>query len=474
MNEEKKIIAEWVVGEPGEAWSIGCYGPAADAFGRAQAPFIAGRKLPTVSWLSRDFLRHYSCEKPVDWGLLDDDEVWQQPVVRETFPASLRVGVAFVHAHRERLYRINRSLPATLCHLDVWPQNLFRRPDGQIVLIDWSFVGVGAIGEDAGNLVPDAALDHFVAAAELPQLEQVVFDGYLRGLQEAGWDGDPRMVQLGMWSSAVKYDWLAPFTLAQAGLARQYRYGGGDEIDATFKFRGNEAWLCYSTLAGRAKRSNSTVCDSRSEDGYDRRGEAGEDGRFLDVAVVSTVVGSRSVPFNVSANAYDRFMGRYSIPLAPLFADFAGTTSGQRVLDVGCGPGALTTELVRRVGPAAVVAVDPSSSFVSAVRRRHPGVEVHLGEAERLPLDDDYVDSALAQLVVHFMADPIAGLHEMARVTSPGGVLAACVLDYAEGGGPLSVFWQAAQQLDPAVDGESAWPGTRRGPTWPSCSGKPA
>ena len=240
-----------------------------------------------------------------------------------------------------------------------------------------------------------------------PSLEQVVFDGYLRGLQEAGWDGDPRMVQLGMWSSAVKYDWLAPFTLAQAGLARQYRYGGGDEIDATFKFRGNEAWLCYSTLAGRAKRSNSpTVCDSRSEDGYDRRGEAGEDGRFLDVAVVSTVVGSRSVPFNVSANAYDRFMGRYSIPLAPLFADFAGTTSGQRVLDVGCEPGALTTELVRRVGPAAVVAVDPSSSFVSAVRRRHPGVEVHLGEAERLPLDDDYVDRALCPTCRPFHGRP--------------------------------------------------------------------
>ena len=170
-----------------------------------------------------------------------------------------------------------------------------------------------------------------------------------------------------------------------------------------------------------------------------------------------------TVQFSVSGEAYDRFMGRYSIPLAPFFADFAGTTSGQRVLDVGCGPGALTTELVRRVGPAAVVAVDPSSPFVSAVRRRHPGVEVHQAEAERLPLDDDYVDLALAQLVVHFMVDPIVGLAEMARVTRPGGVVAACVWDHAEGGGPLSVFWEAVHQLDPDVAGEAGLPGTRRG-----------
>ncbi len=64
--------------------------------------------------------------------------------------------------------------------------------------------------------------------------------------------------------------------------------------------------------------------------------------------------------FAVSADAYDRFMGRYSVPLAPVFADFAGVTSGQRVLDVGCGPGALTSELVDRLGGDSVVAVDPS------------------------------------------------------------------------------------------------------------------
>ena len=76
--------------------------------------------------------------------------------------------------------------------------------------------------------------------------------------------------------------------------------------------------------------------------------------------------------FDVSADAYMRFMGRYSEPLAVLFADLAEVGPGQRVLDVGCGPGALTAELVRRVGAGAVSAVEPSESFVAAVRERLP------------------------------------------------------------------------------------------------------
>src|SRR5687767_7233341 len=111
--------------------------------------------------------------------------------------------------------------------------------------------------------------------------------------------------------------------------------------------------------------------------------------------------------FAVAADAYDRFMGRYSVPLAPLFADFAGAEG--RVLDVGCGPGALTAELVGRLGEGAVSAVDPSQPFVEAVRERHPAVTIERAPAEQLPFADDEFDAALAQLVVHFMTDPVAG-----------------------------------------------------------------
>jgi SAM-dependent methyltransferase len=167
--------------------------------------------------------------------------------------------------------------------------------------------------------------------------------------------------------------------------------------------------------------------------------------------------------FAVSASAYDRFMGRYSGRLAPQLADLAGVTDGQRALDVGCGPGALTSELVARLGSAAVTAVDPSESFVAAARERHPGVDVFQATAEDLPFEPNEFDVALAQLVVHFMSDPVAGLREMARVTRDDGVVAACVWDHGGGQGPLSVFWSAAHELDSTIEDESGLPGTREG-----------
>jgi SAM-dependent methyltransferase len=169
------------------------------------------------------------------------------------------------------------------------------------------------------------------------------------------------------------------------------------------------------------------------------------------------------VSFAVAADAYDRFMGRYSVPLAPQLADYAAVAAGQRVLDVGSGPGALTTELVARLGADAVSAVDPSEPFVAAAKERHPGVDVQRAAAEQLPFDDGDFDAALAQLVVHFMADPVAGLREMGRVTRERGVVAACVWDHGGGQGPLSLFWEAAGEVDPEAQNESNLAGAHGG-----------
>ncbi len=169
------------------------------------------------------------------------------------------------------------------------------------------------------------------------------------------------------------------------------------------------------------------------------------------------------VSFDVPADEYARFMGRYSEQLAAKFADFADLPTGARVLDVGCGPGALTAQLVGRLGSHAVSAIDPSPSFVAATRARVPDVDVRSGVSERLPFPDRQFDAALAQLVVHFMTDPVAGLSEMARVTRPGGVVAACVWDDAGDRSPLSTFWRAAREVDPGVRDESARAGVREG-----------
>ena len=167
--------------------------------------------------------------------------------------------------------------------------------------------------------------------------------------------------------------------------------------------------------------------------------------------------------FDVAADAYDAFMGRWSRLLSVPFADLAEVRSGQTALDVGCGTGALTAVLVERLGPVDVAAADPSTPFVEAMRERFPGVDVREAPAERMPFSEDAFDVSLAQLVVHFMPDPVAGIREMARVTRDGGVVAACVWDHGGQRGPLRDFWAAARTVVPDVDDESELPGTHEG-----------
>lgn len=169
--------------------------------------------------------------------------------------------------------------------------------------------------------------------------------------------------------------------------------------------------------------------------------------------------------FDVEAEAYVRFMGRFSAPLAGPFADIglAGVDPSARVLDVGCGPGVLTCELVKRQGESLVSAIDPVESFVRATAASYPGVDVRGGTAEDLPFADDAFGATMAQLVVQFMRDPGAGLREMVRVTAPGGRVSACVWDHAGGRGASSGFWRVVQRCDPEARGAAALPGSTTG-----------
>jgi ubiquinone/menaquinone biosynthesis C-methylase UbiE len=155
--------------------------------------------------------------------------------------------------------------------------------------------------------------------------------------------------------------------------------------------------------------------------------------------------------FQTPAEAYDRHIGRYSPKLARALIAAAGVRTGRRALDVGCGPGALTTELVALLGHERVAAVEPSVPFAEACRRRLPGVQVEVAPAEELPFEDGTFHHALAQLVLNFMTDPPAGLREMQRVTHRGGTVAAAVWDYAGEMTLLRRFWDAAVALDPSA-----------------------
>jgi SAM-dependent methyltransferase len=157
--------------------------------------------------------------------------------------------------------------------------------------------------------------------------------------------------------------------------------------------------------------------------------------------------------FDVSGNAYDNFMGRYSVALAPPFADFGGIEPGQTAVDVGCGSGILTVELARRLGPEAVAAADPAP-LLEATKARLPEADVRTAPAEDLPWEDGTFDAALAQLVIHFLDDPAAGLAEMRRVVRPGGVVAASAWNFPRMV-MLGTFWQAARAVAATAPAET-------------------
>jgi SAM-dependent methyltransferase len=167
--------------------------------------------------------------------------------------------------------------------------------------------------------------------------------------------------------------------------------------------------------------------------------------------------------FAVDASAYDRFMGRFSAPLAEEFVRMLDLEQGWRALDVGSGPGALTLELSKVLGESNTVAVDPSESFVAALRESFPGVEAAVASADDLPFEDGAFDVSAAELVVHFMPDPVAGIREMGRVTRRNGVVGACVWDFGGDRAPLAPFWRAVGDLDPDAPNESERAGTHRG-----------
>ena len=233
---EVALWLEHVAGVPGTDWTIARHATAARSLGVAQGRLADLSQRPEHAWLTRRFLRDYSGTRPGSMELLDDDVAWSRPLVRDHFPPSLRREMVRMHAERERWLGLMESLPRTLCHLDVWPHNMLARDDERTVLVDWSFVGDGAIGEDIGNLIPDVVFDLFMPASSLPELDARVFEAYLDGLREGGWRGDERVVRLATCASAIKYDWLTPLMLERATLEEHVDYGGEQPISPELRY----------------------------------------------------------------------------------------------------------------------------------------------------------------------------------------------------------------------------------------------
>ncbi|WP_327640535.1 aminoglycoside phosphotransferase family protein [Kribbella sp. NBC_00482] len=223
------LLMDDIAGTPGTHFSLAEHAALARACGRWQA-----RPAPERPWTSTGFLRDYSTTRDVPWQLMTDDAAWQQPLIRETWPAELREAWTGLLVHRDALLDLVATLPRARCHLDFWVSNVVQRPTGELALFDWSFLGDGALGEDIGNYIPDAVFDLFWPAERLPELAETCIANYLDGLHEAGWRGDPDQVRLAVMASGVKYAWLLPGLLGRASDTTHNAYHR--QVDSRYLF----------------------------------------------------------------------------------------------------------------------------------------------------------------------------------------------------------------------------------------------
>lgn len=153
-----------------------------------------------------------------------------------------------------------------------------------------------------------------------------------------------------------------------------------------------------------------------------------------------------------SGDAYERYVGRWSRRVAPVFLSWLDVPGGTSWLDVGCGTGALSAAVVDSCSPASIVGVDPSEGFLATARvRLGERAALYPGTAAHLPLNTSTVDVVVSGLVLNFVPDAVAALLEMARVAKHGGRVAAYVWDYGERMEMMRYFWDTAVALDPAV-----------------------
>lgn len=208
-----ELWLEDVGGTAGFDWAVPRLARFAYELGAGQARWIG--RVPDHAWLSRGWLAQYSHEGPSRSVRLPDG-AWDSPQVAGPWPAPVRAGLRRLWAERARVLAAAESFERTLCHLDVWPSNLVD-VDGTSVLLDWSFVGAGAIGEDVANLIVDSCADGLMDVALLPQIAQSCVESYIKGLRDGGWTGREDRVRAAVAAcGAAKYSWLGPAFLGRA------------------------------------------------------------------------------------------------------------------------------------------------------------------------------------------------------------------------------------------------------------------
>lgn len=221
---------ELVPGTPAAEWPVDRFKSFAAQLGAGQARWAG--QVPERPWLSRRWLRQYLAARPAPREL-----DWDHPTAR-IWPEPVRRRLAELYDRRQQLLVVAEATEQTLCHLDIWPENLFAE-GAETVLLDWSFVGGGGLGEDPANLMFDTFADGLVAAELLPEVVDGVVEGYLAGLRDGGWTGSPDDVRRTIAvCGAVKYAWFAPALVSQVTRGRpvgSVDYGRHESTEQMFR-----------------------------------------------------------------------------------------------------------------------------------------------------------------------------------------------------------------------------------------------
>jgi hypothetical protein len=228
-------------------WPLEHYGVVARHLGRFGGAYLVDRPLPGWSWLSSSWLRYYVEQSAPAIEALRDSLV--RPWARRWLLEEDSDQFFHLWAERELYLDALDRLPQTVCHFDIFRLNVFARKtadgDDQTVAIDWAFVGRGPIGADLNPLVWMSIALAGVEMDKLQELEEIVIEGYLQGLREVGWQGDPQQVRLGYTAATVRYlfgevgRWLALILDESLHAAAEQIYGlsMGEAFDSVARMR---------------------------------------------------------------------------------------------------------------------------------------------------------------------------------------------------------------------------------------------
>jgi len=227
----------------GKQWSLDYFRRTARQLGRFQGAYLSGTPLADHPWLSQSFFRTVWGAEDFWLGFMNpasEENAWKSPIVQRGFDDRQKSRVLQLLSEREHFFDVNDLLPQVLCHYDAHRRNFMwsrssQTGEEELIGVDWAFIGIGALGNDLGQLVGTSMYFFDYDPTEAETLETALLDGYLAGIADNGVTVDTRLVRLGylislsFWMGAMLPGWAAVMLPSDSGINVQAMYGRSSE-----------------------------------------------------------------------------------------------------------------------------------------------------------------------------------------------------------------------------------------------------